>query len=313
MKIERCVVDNRVFLLGLDEIYRETMKRHECGELLQCARKISQILSIPPANVPIEGYYYESEELTEYFRLLRALQEVPKSRESELHAEPAFRRLRQITESNIFGTPVEDNHLLSVSRDALAKALIDCRPDDWTIESLTSQAYHQAQASDEISLVALAALSRDAVVLTALVESVVIYREWILLGAKRAETIRIEYVWEVDEIIEKRAQKFVSTFNELFNESIPAPGPRNAERFWAASDQSKIVGRCVRIGVNPLGTPREYYHWAIDLDAGKQLTVKDFWDSKVWTTERYRKMGKKITKGQGSNPLIKIWRRIVKT
>ena len=33
----------------------------------------------------------------------------------------------------------------------------------------------------------------------------------------------------------------------------------------------------------------EVYHWTIDLTANGRLIVKDFWDDKIWTTERYRK------------------------
>jgi hypothetical protein len=64
MRIERLVVDNRVFLLGLDELYRESMKTHERSELLICARETADALSVAPADVPIEGYYTEDEALT---------------------------------------------------------------------------------------------------------------------------------------------------------------------------------------------------------------------------------------------------------
>src|SRR5690349_8990226 len=70
MKTERRVVNNRVFLLGLDELYREAMKRHERDELRRCARETASSLSVDPADVPIEGYYSEDERLTEYFRIV---------------------------------------------------------------------------------------------------------------------------------------------------------------------------------------------------------------------------------------------------
>src|SRR5215213_7413671 len=99
MKTERRVVDNRVFLLGLDELYRESMKGHERVELLRCARETATVLAVGPAEVPIEGYYAEDEDLTEYFRLVRALQEVPNRREAELAHLAGFKRLRQVIES----------------------------------------------------------------------------------------------------------------------------------------------------------------------------------------------------------------------
>src|SRR4051794_3800522 len=99
MAVERRVVDNRVFLLGLDDLYRDAMKRHERDELLRCARETAAVLEVPPADVPIEGYYNEDEALTEYFRLMRALQEVPGLRSVEVRDLAAFKRLREITEA----------------------------------------------------------------------------------------------------------------------------------------------------------------------------------------------------------------------
>ncbi|HEY1379288.1 MAG TPA: hypothetical protein VGF55_20970 [Gemmataceae bacterium] len=37
MATERRVVNNRVFLLGLDDLYRGAMKRHERDKLLRCS------------------------------------------------------------------------------------------------------------------------------------------------------------------------------------------------------------------------------------------------------------------------------------
>ena len=84
MSTERCIVDNRVFLLGLDELYREAMKQHERGELLSCARRVVATLHVAPTNVPAEGYYTEDQRLTEYFGLVRELQQVDESRTSEV-------------------------------------------------------------------------------------------------------------------------------------------------------------------------------------------------------------------------------------
>jgi hypothetical protein len=67
------------------------MKCHERNELLHCARETATALSLPPANVPIEGYYTEDAMLTEYFRLVRSLQTVGKSRESELAGVQGFK------------------------------------------------------------------------------------------------------------------------------------------------------------------------------------------------------------------------------
>ena len=83
--IER-VVNNRVFLLGLDELYRTAIQEHEHDELLSCALHVTSALNIQPADVPVEGYYAEDEELTSYFRMMKALQKVPLSRASNAYS-----------------------------------------------------------------------------------------------------------------------------------------------------------------------------------------------------------------------------------
>ena len=284
MKTDPRVVNNRVFLLGLDELYRETMKRHEQDELLRYAKETASALSVTPANVPIEGYYSENERLTEYFRLIRALQRVPKDLESNVASLAAFKRLRQVTESPIFGPTFKGLYLLSVGKDALSVALKKTFPE-WTVENLTSAAYGYAAESSDFSLVALAALSRDAVVLAALRESMVLYAMAVGGSAMRSEP---EYVWEVDGIIQKRATQFVETFNNLFGECLPRPAPENAKEFWMASSEWKVIGRCVRVGFDDSVMPIRQYHWTIDRDAKYQPIVRDFWDTVIWTTERYR-------------------------
>jgi hypothetical protein len=68
------------------------------------------------------------------------------------------------------------------------------------------------------------------------------------------------------------------------------PIAENAKIFWNAADESKLVGRCVRIGFDQTIESIQHYHWAIDRDDEYNLMVKDFWDSDRWTTERYRQV-----------------------
>jgi hypothetical protein len=284
MKTERRIVDNRTFLLGLDELYRESIKRHERDELLRSAKETASTLSVAPADVPIEGYYAEDECLTEYFRLVRALQQVPKSRELEVENVGGFKRLKQVTESPIFGPPFSGPYLLSEGEDALSVALKNTFPA-WSVSNLTRAAYEYALPSSDFSLVALAALSRDGVVLTALRESVVLYAMAVVGAAMPTEP---EYDWQVDEIVHTRSMQFVETYNELFHESLPRPGPENAHVFWTACSEWKVLGRCVRIGLDDRVRPIRHYHWAIDRDATYNNIVRDFWDTEIWTTARYR-------------------------
>lgn len=277
-------VDNRVFLVGLDELYRTAIKRHERGELLKCAEQIAVDLSLVPADVPVEGYYTEDASLTRYFRIMRTLQLQSEDRAAEIRDTGALGRLRQVTESPIYGVPHRNELLIGTSSDALSYALEDTWPK-WSVPALISSAYESALDSDRFSLVDLAALAQDAVVLAGLRESVVLYAGAVI-GA--LEPPAPNYEWKVDQAIEERAGRFVDEFNGLFTESLPRPCADNAGLFWEASDIFSLTGRCVRIGVDDSKLPIRHYHWAVDRNMFGRLKVNDFWASELWTTQRYR-------------------------
>lgn len=278
---EKRVVDNRVFLLGLDKLYRDAMKGHEVGELLPCARRVAQALEVLPADIPVEGYYIESPELTEYFCLVRALQKVHESSKPRVTSLPEFGRLLDVVSSPIFGRSIEEGNLLPTGQDPLSQALEDSAPN-WTIESLVTLSSTIAQEHDDYSLVGLAARSKDAVVLTATRESVVLYARTIVGSARR----KPRYTWKVDKDLSEAAARFVETFNRLFGDQLPAPKKRHAEDYWHACTKNKILGRCVRIGSDDSKKPVVYYHWAVYQE--DVLTVHEFWHPEIWTTERYR-------------------------
>lgn len=285
MPTERRIVDNRVFLLGLDKLYRDAMKHHERGELLHCARRVAAAVRAAPADVAIEGYYGEDAELTEYFRLMRALQQVDESASSAVDALPEFERLRAVTSAPLYGIPLYTGMLLPAGNDPLSQAL-DITFPDWTVAGLTSAARDAARATDDFSLVGLAARIEDPVVLTALRESVVLYAR-VPIGAAGSRP-RIEYAWAVDPELARQAQRFIAAFNALFGEDLPPAEPAMAERYWRACDKNRISGRCVRLGWDDATTPPLHYHWAIYRTSDGELTVQEFWNPDVWTTERYR-------------------------
>ena len=225
MAVETRVVDDRVFLLGLDGLYRASMKLHERGELLGCARLVAEAIQVLPANVPVEGYYSENEPLTEYFRLIRALQDVDEDksvlREGGARVPAAA---GGHLHSALYGQPIHAGKLLPRGRDPLSQALWDVRP--WAVPDLMTAAHRVAVERDDISLVGLAAFVQDPVVLTAVRESVVLYAEMVAMGIEVEP--RYRYEWTVGEELARRAARFVDTFNGLFGgrHELPPPDAR---------------------------------------------------------------------------------------
>ena len=280
---ERRIVDNRTFLLGLDKLYRDAMKRKERGELLNCVRRVAAALHVAPAEVPVEGYYAENHQLTEYFRLMRALQAVDERSTPTVASLAEFKRLLEVTSAPLYGKTIMAGKLLPAGRDALSRALYDTMPE-WSVPRLIEAAYKAANEADDFSLVGLAARVQDAVVLAATRESVVLYAE-LAYGAARFPQPP-KYIWDVDKELAQQARRFIDTFNTLFREKLPPPEPAQAESYWHACNDNEIVGRCVRLGYNDAVSPVLQYHWAICRK--DDIVVQEFWHPEVWTTERYR-------------------------
>ena len=280
------IVDNRVFLLGLDQLYRTRMKRHESTELLACARAVAAKLTVLPAGVPIEGYYGETTRLTEYFRLIRGLQSVDNNKVGRVARMREFRRLSSIMAAPLYGRPVKQRTLFPVGYDSLTQALDDTTGDlsQLTVGNLVDRAYRVAIETKDFSLVGLASFARDAVMMAALRESVVLYAGVTRFFREPLEPPVPVYVWHVDHELARRGARFAATFNELFDDDLPEPVAENADLFFEAADENKIYGRCVRIAEDP---EAGFYHWAVRLGADGRPAVDDFWDTEVWTTERY--------------------------
>jgi hypothetical protein len=284
------IVDDRSFLLGLDELYRTAMKEHERNELLRCARRVADALRIQAADVPIEGYYSEHPDLATYFGLMRALQAEPATRTAEVEALSEFRRLLEVTSSRIFGRPVfktleeEDPYLLPRARDPVSETLNSAAtPNEWTVARVTTTASALAEKNDDYSLVGLACRARDSVVIAALRESVVLYAE--IGRVTSAMGARPKYVWRVNPTLAAAAQRFIDAFNALFGPELPPAKAAFAHIF--GRQQPHITGRCVRLGQTTDGPPA-YYHWAVVQDRDGEYAVHEFWSPEIWTTERYR-------------------------
>jgi hypothetical protein len=284
------VVDNRVFLLGLDELYRTAMKLFESRTLLPCARTVAKELHIQPASTPIEGYYYETPELQEYFRLMRSLQDVDTTSETRVRDLREFQLLRDVISSPLYGRPHHQGKLFPVGRDPLSQALKDTIPT-WTVERLVNEAYRVAVQQDDISLVGLAARVQDAVILAAARESVVLYAEMLTLGPIDQEPEFI-YEWHVDQALADAANRFIEEFNRFVSGALPKAEASNAEHYHSAYVDNEFVGRCVRIGQSE--DRSQHYHWAIAVTGFSrdtpqpELIVDEFWSKHVWTTQKYR-------------------------
>jgi hypothetical protein len=190
-----------------------------------------------------------------------------------------FQRLLSVVSSPLYGRPVqeEERRLLPAGRDPLSRALRDTGANpigQWTVANLVERSHQVALEGEDFSLVGLASIVRDPVILAASRESVVLYAERVVVTSALRSIPRIPvYVWRVDEELSRRAARFVATFNELFDEDLPKPVAKNAALFFEAADAGEILGRCVCLGETL--QPKQFYHWAMNRGSGGRLVVGD--------------------------------------
>jgi len=266
------------------------MKKFEANYLLAAAREVSRVLQVGQASVPVEGYYAETPELTEYFLLMRTLQGIDESEIKIIDNLAAYQLLLEVTSSDIYGETTSKHAIFPGAVDVIYEALQSIPVHQWESTSILKEAKRRAKQSESCSLVAIAALASDLVCLAALRESTVLYADVLCGSAYNPEPIEYVYEWQVTPEVEAAACRFVTAFN-LFSQSgadtLPLAIKDNAETYYSAYEDCDILDRCVRIGYDDSTTPYRHYHWAIIMKDG-QYAVEEFWDSEIWTTERYR-------------------------
>lgn len=285
---ERHVVDNRLFIIGLDELYRSSMKELEATHLLECARTVARALGATAVSAPVEGYYAESIALTEYFQLMRALQLLDEDQGWRVRQLREFSLLYAIATSGCHGQPEPGTLLLPRGVDALGRALYETPPEKWTVTLLVERARAIATTSGDFSLVALAARTGDSVAVAATRESVVLYEHMALLDINRDE-----YDWQVDAELAAVANQFIEAFNQFGGRPLPYADAASGEAYHEAAKDATLAGRCVALAENP--ATGSFYHWAIAGESLENFHVEEFWDAQLWTTSRYK--SQQIIKG----------------
>jgi hypothetical protein len=287
-RVEKCIVTDRVFVLGLDGLYREDMRKQETHILLPCARAVLRALRLKPCEGPVEGYYSESPELAEYFRAVRALQPVDPVRLQEVRHMPAFQRLFTTCSARLFGSRQIEPGFLGTRRDSLSEALT-AGPDSWNLNTLLREAARASVVYDDYSLAGLASRLQDAVCLTALRESVVLYAELVIMADDINDLLRDRiYEWDLSPELSENAARFIDDYNGLFQSHLPAARAENARAYDESYAGNDPACRCVRIGTDPLASPPRHYHWKIDTTRGGEYTACDFLSEEIWTTSSYR-------------------------
>lgn len=279
-RTELRTVDDRSFVIGLIELFRDRMKEHETKVLLPLAREAAQALGLKKEDVPIEGYYYETPELSEYFRLIRSLQSTSLRKPPDGSTHKALTELRRVLSSRAFSRSVlgdTKGNSIPQFTSPLHEALESI--PEYSIDAITERAVSCVREEDS-SIVAVACATGDAVALCAARESVPL----ILSVSSDIHHPVIEYEWTVRDEVRRVAERFLRALSEATSIDLPPATRESAKSYWHASQKADLDGRCIAIANREL---RGFYHWYINgrRDAAR---VVDFWSPELWTTQRMK-------------------------
>jgi hypothetical protein len=274
------VVDDRTFVIGLCELFRQEMQSYEVASLLPLAETACEALGLPPAMVPVEGYYASSEALQRFFQLIRALQNADMRGVSHSSGVNAIEQLRRVFTSPAMGRAEESDRVLPRTSSPFGEALRIL--SEWSIDGL-SRLTRQLVKNDDEGLMAVAGITGDPIAICVARESVALMAE-----VELAEMDMPHFTWGVSESVARVAARFVSTLAETTGIMLPKPEANASQVYGQAARDAELIGRCILIGER-FGNPYPYYHWYIDA-RNEALVVKDFWSNAVWTTDSIRHM-----------------------
>jgi hypothetical protein len=274
------IVNDRTFVVGMCELFRQEMKVYEVSALLPLAETACKALQLRPAKVPIEGYYAESDELKQFFLLIRALQNTERRKTNSESDMTAIRRLKEVFTCPAMGRTEESDQILPRVSSPFGQALRQLA--DWSIDGLSRHA-QQVVNDDDAGLVAVASVTGDPVAICAARESAALSSD-----IELAEVDVPHFTWAVSDAVINVANKFIASLAKTTGIKLPKADAASSHSYGQAAREAEIIGRCIFIGEQS-GNPYPYYHWYIDMQS-QEPAVKDFWSSHIWTTDSLRQI-----------------------
>lgn len=292
-------ITNFDYFFMIDNQVRLAMMKIETEEFLPLAKRFLEKCNVTIDELedfPTEGYYYETEELSLYFKILRNLQHNKKVIAKLVDCEE-LELFKKICNNDLFGIedPTEQNRggegpikrrydILTITMESMTvfPDQLDV-PRPWTIDRIMKGL--STQYGNRTNLVELAYLTGDPKCLCAGAESNSLYRMFSCISASYAiSTPRIEYIWEVTPEVESLGKRIVEEYNKFFNRHvIEAPTLNNI-------GQMNRIPKVPRVALLGYATKTdEYYHWILN----DRFQLFEIYSPNIITTKTYEEGVKK--------------------
>lgn len=281
-------ITNKDYYYMIENQIRTEMPKFEVGKMLSIAEtliKKSNILEKELIEYPIEGYYYKTEKLCRYFKIIRNLQHNKNIFKKVVHS-PELTELQDICQNNLFGEekpyPVADWNDAPLKRryDILTLTMEDKSIFDessrrpWNIEKIMDGC--KQHFNNRVNLVELAYLSGEPECLCCGAETNSLYRMYAMYSGYFPG--QIDYVWDVSAEMEYAGEKLIKEYNFLIGSSMVVPTIFNHNTFNKEPETPRValLGEILLTG--------EKYYWILENNR-----FYDFYSINTITTESLAK------------------------
>jgi hypothetical protein len=293
-------IDNTDYFYMLDNQIRPAMQAAEGGVFLPIAKRVLANAGVELTDLkdyPVEGYYWENDNLRLYLKILRNLQHNSDVYEKVKDSEE-LRFLQKVCNNDLWG--IEDPHgrenksplkrrydILTITmEDTSAFPDHDKTPRPWTIAKI--MAGLKKNYANRTNLVELAYLTNDPKCLCCGAETNILYRMFACVSGSYCCQAMLEptYEWKVSPEVEDLGRRIVTAYNEMLqNEIIVAPSLENHLKFT----KTPKLPRVAMLGY--VTETDEYYHWILT----NYGDLEELYSKNIITTESYVKS---INEGQ---------------
>ena len=231
---------------------------------------------------PIEGYYYKTDGLKEYFKLISNIKYNEKI-QSKLNLV-VLSNLTKVITDEIWGLPFYEGGLLFPKmKDRLTLSLEKMLPCEISIDNVFNRFKQHDKNSTNLVEFAYHIDDKECLVLAAY--SNALYREVAIISGNLSDFYipEIEYKWNVDKEIELFGTELINKYNKIIQEHcdknyylLNTPHENNISSF--DREVPKFAIACLAY-LEEIGL---YYHWILN-----DSMISEFYYPKVLTKEIY--------------------------
>ena len=139
--IEYINVNDFEFILGLDGFYRKNMKKYETNKILPLLYSIIIELNIELKKYEIEGYYYETKELKDYFTIVKNFKDIKVENIQKFKKYEGYNKLIELFCSGLFGDYDFNESIIPSIKDTLNISLRDIEKNQYNQENILNYAF----------------------------------------------------------------------------------------------------------------------------------------------------------------------------